>query len=124
MPVPLQVPNSTVAGRRTSVAAMALVALLSGGCTVCESAKTILVDQPKQFFWERDRKESRALYLAWAEEGWASEVGRGACGSESPDYAWGFREGFADFVYGGGSGEPPAVPPRPYWNDGSTLAGL
>jgi hypothetical protein len=34
----------------------------------------------------------------------------------SPDYALGFRDGFVDYVYAGGNGEPPPVPPRQYWN--------
>jgi hypothetical protein len=28
----------------------------------------------------------------------------------------GFLDGFTDFVYAGGSGEPPPVPPRQFWN--------
>ncbi|MGL4512588.1 MAG: hypothetical protein ACRCT8_05810 [Lacipirellulaceae bacterium] len=112
----MQSSNSRVARPRRGIAAIAVAASLAAGCTPCESARNTLINEPKQFFWERDRKESRALYLAWAEEAWASEVGRGACVSESADYAWGFREGFADYVYGGGTGEPPVVPPRPYWN--------
>src|SRR5688500_7470219 len=28
----------------------------------------------------------------------------------------GFRDGFVDFVYLGGTGEPPPVPPRQFWN--------
>lgn len=36
----------------------------------------------------------------------------------SPDYVAGFRDGFVDYVYAGGTGEPPPVPPRRYWNVG------
>jgi hypothetical protein len=32
----------------------------------------------------------------------------------SPDFADGFRAGYADFLYSGGPGLPPAVPPFPY----------
>ena len=32
----------------------------------------------------------------------------------SPDFADGFRAGFADYLYEGGPGLPPAVPPFPY----------
>ncbi|MCA9247237.1 MAG: hypothetical protein KDA42_08990 [Planctomycetales bacterium] len=35
--------------------------------------------------------------------------------SVSEDYARGFQAGYADFLFYGGSGEPPAVPPRDYW---------
>jgi hypothetical protein len=33
----------------------------------------------------------------------------------SPDFAHGFKDGFADYVYAGGTGEPPPLPPRYYW---------
>jgi hypothetical protein len=33
----------------------------------------------------------------------------------SPDYAMGFKDGFADYLYAGGTGEPPPLPPRYYW---------
>jgi hypothetical protein len=33
----------------------------------------------------------------------------------SRDYANGFKEGFVDYLAGGGDGEPPAVPPSKYW---------
>jgi len=33
----------------------------------------------------------------------------------SPDYARGFVDGFEDYLYAGGNGEPPPVPPRDYW---------
>ena len=35
---------------------------------------------------------------------------------EVPTTALGFRDGFVDYVYAGGNGEPPPVPPRQYWN--------
>jgi len=33
----------------------------------------------------------------------------------SPDYGRGFVDGFEDYLYAGGNGEPPALPPRDYW---------
>jgi hypothetical protein len=33
----------------------------------------------------------------------------------SQDFARGFEEGFADFLFAGGPGNPPPVPPRYYW---------
>jgi len=33
----------------------------------------------------------------------------------SPDFARGFEEGFADFLFAGGPGNPPPVPPRDFW---------
>jgi hypothetical protein len=36
----------------------------------------------------------------------------------SCDYCRGFKEGFADYLYEGGTGEPPDLPPRNYWRIG------
>jgi hypothetical protein len=33
----------------------------------------------------------------------------------SEDYAAGFMEGYSDYLYAGGNGEPPPLPPRRYW---------
>jgi hypothetical protein len=49
-----------------------------------------------------------------AEAAWA-KVEAGSSGFYSPDYACGFKSGFADYLFAGGSGEPPPLPPRQYW---------
>jgi hypothetical protein len=36
----------------------------------------------------------------------------------SADFARGFKRGYVDFLYAGGTGEPPPVPPRYYWRAG------
>ena len=33
----------------------------------------------------------------------------------SSDYACGFKRGYADYLYAGGTGDPPPLPPRCYW---------
>src|SRR5438132_679452 len=33
----------------------------------------------------------------------------------SADFECGFKSGFADYLYAGGTGAPPALPPRQYW---------
>lgn len=42
----------------------------------------------------------------------------GGCpeGPGAEEYALGFRDGFVDYVYAGGAGQPPPVPPRKFWN--------
>jgi len=35
--------------------------------------------------------------------------------THSADYADGFKAGYADYLYAGGTGEPPPQPPRTYW---------
>jgi hypothetical protein len=52
---------------------------------------------------ERKRNER------WAEEAWQA-VGRPA----SEDYAAGFHNGFTDYLWHGGNGEPPPLPPPKY----------
>jgi hypothetical protein len=34
----------------------------------------------------------------------------------SNDYADGFSDGYVEYLFGGGTGEPPPVPQRHYWN--------
>lgn len=97
----------------------AAVVLIGGlglsGCSVWQYARLVNVHERKLYCEEADSEISMATYRSWADEAWAET---GACCPESclaGDYAWGFREGFAQFVYAGGDGEPPAMPPRPYW---------
>lgn len=99
------------------------------GCTVCQNVHRTVFEEPSRFNWKHDRVRSRQLYLQWADQAWRSGASaEAAC--NSPTYLTGFREGFAEFVYAGGNGEPPAVPPREFWNAdlrnerGQTLADL
>ena len=85
------------------------------GCSVWSYAWRVNIFERKLFCEEEDSEISMATYRSWADQAWAET---GACCPEScqaADYAWGFREGFAEYVYAGGNGEPPAMPPRPYW---------
>jgi hypothetical protein len=61
---------------------------------------------------ETVREQQRERELAAA--AWA----RYAAASEHPyieDFAEGFKAGFADYLYAGGTGEPPPLPPKRYW---------
>lgn len=51
----------------------------------------------------------RMAHQAWEEV-------KGSCPqyANSVDYACGFKEGFVDYLYAGGNGEPPAMPPKRY----------
>jgi hypothetical protein len=57
------------------------------------------------------------MYYAWADTAWC-DVGHVSAPCMSEHYAWGFRDGFAELVYAGGNGEPPAAPPRTLWRAG------
>lgn len=91
------------------------------GCAVGTETRRVLAlaarttqHEPRFFEYLRsDRLAQREARLL-AEQAWAEVVE--SVPNASPDYENGFMEGFADYLYRGGSGEPPAVPPRGYWN--------
>jgi hypothetical protein len=87
------------------------LALLSSGCALlCDGAGMVLyrtrqaLDDCRE--WMRDKRLAAA---AW-DEVRKTESGR----AYSEDHAAGFRDGFADYLYEGGTGEPPLVPPASY----------
>jgi hypothetical protein len=51
-----------------------------------------------------------------ADEAWGSYFSKHPTLEYSKDFESGFKEGFADYLYSGGTGAPPPVPPRCYWN--------
>ena len=63
-----------------------------------------------------DRDHSIEVYRSWADQAWQEHRSSDSGQCDSRAYAAGFKDGFVDYVYGGGSGEPPPVPPRPFWN--------
>ncbi|HEY3391618.1 MAG TPA: hypothetical protein VGK58_02845 [Lacipirellulaceae bacterium] len=72
--------------------------------------------EPAVYSWKHDRRRSVEAYRQWADVALAEEAGRCPDLFGEPDYVMGFRDGFVDFVYLGGTGEPPPVPPRQFWN--------
>lgn len=75
-----------------------------------------MIYEPAAYSWKHDKARSFRLYRTWAEEAWQQELQNCIGETPSADYGSGFRDGFVDFVYLGGTGEPPPVPPRQYWN--------
>jgi hypothetical protein len=87
----------------------------TSGCTVCQNLRRTMCREPHAYSWKRDRAQSLKLYREWAGEAWASECA--ALGEmATPEYRAGFMDGFVDYVYAGGNGEPPPLPPREFWN--------
>jgi hypothetical protein len=86
------------------------------GCMVCHDMKRRLFWEPEEFSWPDDRALSLDIYRDLADRAW-DEIRRSdpelRCAT---DFADGFKDGFVDYVYAGGSGDPPPVPPRRYWN--------
>ncbi|MCA9234812.1 MAG: hypothetical protein KDA44_05050 [Planctomycetales bacterium] len=101
---------------RSSVFVCALAIVAAAGCTVCQHAKRTLFEEPAQYSAKRDRPRSVKLYREWADQQW--QLFAGDCGHEvaSEEFEAGFRDGFVDYVYAGGTGEPPPLPPRKFWN--------
>jgi hypothetical protein len=62
-------------------------------------------------------RHCRLAAAAWGEIA-AAQPGK----SYSRDYVRGFRDGFADYLDAGGTGEPPTLPPRRYWRSGYRTA--
>jgi hypothetical protein len=96
---------------------LAVLCVMQSGCTVYYNARRTLITEPRLFNWKADHVKSLKLYEEWAEAAWI-ETGLGAGGCADPNFAWGFRSGFVEYVYAGGNGEPPAAPPRELWKAG------
>lgn len=95
---------------------LASVCILFSGCTVWNNALRTTRFEPSLFSHKHDRRRSMAVYRGWAEEAWQQEWQAAPELGDRSDYAQGFRDGFVDYTFAGGTGEPPAVPPRKLWN--------
>lgn len=84
--------------------------LSAPGCTLFETAVRNLVQAPADCI---DDHRTRARAAELAEEAWGSYYAEHPA-AYTPDFERGFREGFAEFLYGGDPGVPPAVPPKDY----------
>jgi hypothetical protein len=102
----------------TIVRYIALVAwcMSTMGCTICQLARRTIWQEPAAYSWKHDRRRSSETYLQWANAELAEQASRCPDLFGDPDYVMGFRDGFIDFVWAGGTGEPPPVPPRQFWN--------
>ena len=96
---------------------LCLIACISlAGCTLCKNAKRTVLDEPSEFSWMKDRKQSLAVYRTWANHAWCEQCSTDPKQCATGAYVAGFKDGFVDYVYGGGTGEPPPVPPQSFWN--------
>jgi hypothetical protein len=98
------------------VLALVLCFASQTGCMVCRHARRTILEEPAEYSWKLDRARSLKVYRQWADEAWAAERGGIPDVAEDENYVLGFRDGFVDFVYAGGQGEPPPMPPRQFWN--------
>lgn len=90
----------------------AWLALLSTGCGVFAPATrnflyTTAECVDKVCVWDRNRTLARTA--------WKQIEKEEPPGTYSEDYARGFLDGYADYLKGGGPGDPPTTPPHCYW---------
>jgi hypothetical protein len=96
--------------RRYSVFILAL-SLLSSGCNlVCDGIRTTCACFGDAVEDVREYRRDRAL----ADEVWDNVCACKQGESYSVDYERGFRDGFVDYLYRGGCGDPPSLPPHRY----------
>src|SRR4051812_46935915 len=82
---------------------------ISGGCQLAvNGTRTVCAEIMRKVDDKREIKRNLEL----AEAAWVECAGNGD--AYSVDYADGFKEGFVDYLYAGGSGEPPLLPPKKY----------
>lgn len=86
------------------------------GCSVYQQYRRTMLLEPSEYSWRNDRHRSLKVYRQWADQAWAEAGGASPQDGMVDDYALGFRDGFVDYVYAGGEGEPPPIPPRKFWN--------
>jgi hypothetical protein len=81
---------------------------------VCNAVRTTIVE-PAAFARRVDDCVDASRASALAEAAWEQLEEAHPDAGYSTDFALGFQEGFAAFIYKGGSGNPPPLPPRYYW---------
>jgi hypothetical protein len=85
--------------------------VLGSGCTLFQNAVHTVSFRMNQSLDERAEWKRNQQ---WAEAAWNDIRSSDAAGHYTEDYALGFKDGFATYLFKGGNGEPPPVPPRQY----------
>lgn len=95
--------------------------LLLSGCSVTQETHRLFelakrTTQVEPHFYEYIKNERIAQREArlLAEQAWGEFAV--TVPNASRDFENGFTEGFADYLYRGGTGDPPVIPPRGYWH--------
>jgi hypothetical protein len=89
--------------------------LLGTGCGPFLNATRTLVIEPLHYCERGENLEELLRDRKLAENAWQGVAGCSPHPAYAPDYERGFKDGFADYLYAGGTGEPPPLPPRDYW---------
>jgi hypothetical protein len=95
---------------RVPIALLVLLLTISGSGCLLQEATDVLVCRT---IGSLEDCAERKRNWKWAEGVW-KDICQTSGQSFSKDYALGFKTGFANFLYEGGSGEPPLLPPPRY----------
>ena len=102
--------------RLFKIAPVILALWVSGqGCGPLSYATRTLIIEPVHYCITPTAVYEIHRDYGLAETAWQEITKANPDPSYSPDYVCGFKDGFADFLYAGGTGEPPPLPPRQYW---------
>ena len=85
------------------------------GCTPLKNVAETVICEPAAYCLGMDDFVSCCRNRHLADEAWYHFQSALPDCQYSDDFADGFKTGFADFLYAGGNGDPPVVPPRSYW---------
>ena len=85
---------------------------------VISDAVRTVIREPKIFPLQKNDYVERIRDRFLARKAWADMLATNPGQDYSGDYCRGFKDGFADYLYEGGTGEPPDLPPRHYWRIG------
>src|SRR5438874_1625105 len=85
------------------------------GCGPITLATRTLVLEPVHYCMSANALSETRRNYKLAEQIWEAILKEDRDHPYSADYACGFKDGFADYLYAGGTGEPPPLPPRHYW---------
>jgi hypothetical protein len=96
--------------------AMAILCLCLSGCSLIRNAGRTLFFEPMAFPTNKDSLRTHHRDRQWAEASWKAEMATHPELCRSEEYKRGFEDGFSDYLYAGGTGEPPPIPPRRLWN--------
>ena len=98
--------------RRLILCATGFAFLIMGCGPITYSIRTLIVE-PSQYCTEWNAFAERKRDHRLAEAAWREIAGRRRGSGFSKDYADGFIAGYEDFLFAGGNGAPPPLPPRP-----------
>jgi len=89
------------------------------GCCALMSGCNLFVSAARNLGFEATLRATDCTELLrerrLARSAWDQQCAANPVMVYSVDYRAGFEDGYIDFLNAGGSGEPPAVPPKRYW---------